>query len=62
MIISEQQVMQLITLTAEYSERLRHMPYDFTKQYSDNIDNMIGTILNQQSEELKDISDEKSNV
>lgn len=53
MIISEKQVMQLITLVCEYSERLRHMPYDITKEYSDNIDRFLGKISKQQSEELK---------
>jgi hypothetical protein len=53
MIISEKQILQLITLVSEYSERLRHMPYEEPKSYSVWIDKFLGEISKQQSEELK---------
>lgn len=53
--ISEKQIMQLITLVCEYSERLRHTPFEAAVSYSIKIDEFIGKITNQQSEELREI-------
>jgi len=50
-IISEKQILQLMTIVNAYSDRLKI--FSPTSEYAEEIERFIGKIIAQQSEELK---------
>lgn len=55
MIISEKQIMQLMSIVGEYSDKLKSLGFESIMSYAYQIDELLGSIHSQQSKELKAI-------
>jgi hypothetical protein len=55
MIINKKQIIQIMSLVSEYSNKLRTLGFESTNKYADDIDILLSLINSQQEIELKNI-------